>query len=237
MQSPFYPEPPNIQLNLSTDQFEPPRWRKKHEILLVALTAVILQMGVIGIAAVTAFQPATRDALGTQLKAYGFPSYVAGSVCLCIGMAICSLCIEKSTTEFSWNIRFPNKTRMGQNNSTNSNPNNQRAKDKTRSRINCADYPRLIFLQKGQKVQVSITHLCTPSTTLRRDIRCGNTCLMEYQDMKFDPYVILAGPKRYIVTSNRMEEVLQKSVSQPTIIEQGSNRSESSSPDHKNSKV
>ena len=111
------------------------------ETFLAALVAVTLQCGLIIIAAVTTFHGGVRVAVGVIPEPYGFPCYAAGATFLSFGMAICSLTIEQSTGEFSWEV----------------------AEDKPP--------PQLFFLQPSQRVQVStlydptilpLFHFCMP---------------------------------------------------------------------------
>lgn len=155
------PGPPNLQLNLSSDHFEEAWMRKRHELFLAAVAAVILQLGLLAIAAVTVFHEATRNATEFAPKGHGFPAYLIGSLLLAFGMGLCSLAIEQSTTEKKWRV-----------------PEDGRATPDDKLLI----YPRLIWLQQGQTVS----------------------------DQSFKPFAILAGPKRYVITSSRKEDVRDK---------------------------
>ncbi len=135
-----YLDPPNIQLNVSSNTSESP-FKKRFELFLAGLAAVILQCGLIVIAAVTMFYEGARNAIGGA-EVYGFPCYTIGSVLLSIGMAICSLAIEQSTGEREWK-RSKNVTKSNQG------ENEQRQGESN-------ERPQLIFLQPGQRVQVSI---------------------------------------------------------------------------------
>ena len=99
----------------------------RFELLAAAITGVLLQGGLIIIAGATSFYPHIRAALGASIEPYGFPCYAAGSLLLSMGIAVCSLAIEQSTEEHELS--------------------------KTAETAS----PRLIFLQKKQRVQVSTT--------------------------------------------------------------------------------
>lgn len=94
--------PPNLQLNLSSDHFDQNTLRKRHELFLAAVVAVILQTGLLVIAAATTYRlsPGSSDLWTT--KVYGFPCYAAGSVLLSIGTGLCSFIVEHSTIEHAW---------------------------------------------------------------------------------------------------------------------------------------
>lgn len=106
------------------------------EIYVAGLFAVTLQCGLICIAAITVFHPGVKTTIGVEAEVYGFPCYVAGSVLLSAGIAFCSLAIEQTTEERAWEMC-----------------------DK---RTNVGDYPKLVFLQQDQRVQVSETPIPPP---------------------------------------------------------------------------
>lgn len=93
--------PPNIQLNLSSDHFDPTRMHKGGEIFLAATIGFFLQTGLIIIAAVTASRLNSSSSSFLQSSVYGFPCYAAGSLLLCLGTGLCSLIVEHSTDEYS----------------------------------------------------------------------------------------------------------------------------------------
>ncbi|KAF7540966.1 hypothetical protein G7054_g967 [Neopestalotiopsis clavispora] len=94
--------PPNLQLNLSSDHFDGKKLKKWHEIAMAAVTAVLLQISLIVIAAITAFYVGPNASSLLESRIYGFPCYVAGSVLLSLGTALCSFIVEHSTVEYSW---------------------------------------------------------------------------------------------------------------------------------------
>ncbi|KIL90085.1 hypothetical protein FAVG1_06823 [Fusarium avenaceum] len=101
----LFRNPPNIQLNLSSDHFDPTKMDKGGEIFLAAMIGFLLQTGLIAIAAVTAYRVNSSSSSFLQSSVYGFPCYAAGSFLLCCGTGICSLIVEHSTDEYSW--EFP----------------------------------------------------------------------------------------------------------------------------------
>lgn len=122
---------------------------------MTAVLAVTIQIGLLVLAATTILYQPLRDSVGFDPKVYGLPCYLAGSILLSIGVGVCSYAVERNTTEFVWTI--PDS------------PGHPRGEDVV------DQYPRLIFLQKGQTVN----------------------------DQKFDAYELLAGPKRQILASAR----------------------------------
>ncbi|KAH4155455.1 hypothetical protein HBI56_206550 [Parastagonospora nodorum] len=96
--------PPNLQLGLSSDQFENSFPKRGHETFIAALTAVTLQASLVVIATVTVYHDPTRRAIGFQPKAYGYSCYIAGSILLSVGVGICSLVVERNTTEYDWRV-------------------------------------------------------------------------------------------------------------------------------------
>lgn len=125
--------PPNLQLNLSSDHFSASRIKKRHELFSAAVTAIILQAGLIAIAVITVYHEPTRDSLGSAHKPWGLPCYVVGTVLLSVGIGICSRSVERSTTEKSY--RIPGSWSSGY---------------KTAEELHSC--PRLLWLQQDQTV-------------------------------------------------------------------------------------
>ncbi|KAK5652908.1 hypothetical protein OQA88_9386 [Cercophora sp. LCS_1] len=159
------PRPPNLQLNLSSDHFEKAWMRKRHELFLAALFAVVLQLGLIAIAVATVHNETFKSQIRYEPKSYGLSSYVVGSFLLVFGMGLCSLAVEQSTTERSWKVLEKKSEAEGRT------PDDE-----------LKHYPRLVWIQQGQTVS----------------------------DQTFEPYAILAGPKRYVITSSRIEDTKDK---------------------------
>lgn len=129
-----YPDPPNIQINLSSANIGKKARSRQYEMFGFSILAVMIQLGLIAVSAATVFHSQTRTAIGTDPETYGFPCYVTGSVLLSLGMGLCSRSIEQSTTEYAWTLRdknLPKPTKL----------------DKSHL------LPRLIFIQRGQMVQ------------------------------------------------------------------------------------
>ncbi|KAH7244825.1 hypothetical protein B0J15DRAFT_537647 [Fusarium solani] len=94
--------PPNLQLNLSSDHFGQNTLKKRHELILAAVAAVLLQTGLIVIAATIAYRLDPGSSSLFEIKVYGFPCYAAGSLLLSIGTGLGSFIVEHSTIEHSW---------------------------------------------------------------------------------------------------------------------------------------
>jgi hypothetical protein len=176
--------PPNLQLNLSSDPDS--GTQKRIELFVAGTVAVLVQTGLLVIASITVFYHPVRQALDYDPPVYGFPCYVGGSILLALGMALCSLAIEQSTTEYSW-TRDKSQLYSSPNSSAatlDSRKPMERAieittHDRETAKGKLKTQPRLFWLQQSHTVS----------------------------DQSFDPYVILAGPKRYVITSSRVEEV------------------------------
>jgi hypothetical protein len=135
--------PPNLQLGLSSDQFEKGLPKKGHEVFIAAVVAVVLQASLIVIASVTIYHERTRRAISFEPKDYGYPCYIAGSVLLSIGVGICSLAVERNTVEYDWKVLARNKS----------------GEESAHERISAignqtdiSDSPRLLWLQQSQEV-------------------------------------------------------------------------------------
>lgn len=161
--------PPNLQLGLSSNQFEQRYVKKRYEVFLAAVTAVLLQIGLIAIATITVFHQRTRRAIASEPKEYGYPCYIISSVLLSIGIGICSLAVERNTIEHSWRVLQNVQQKKELESSSSLTIDQSESFDSS---------PRLVWLQQTQDVN----------------------------DQAFDGYAILAGPKRYIVTSSRIED-------------------------------
>lgn len=101
--------PPNLQLGLSSNQYDDRLLGKRDEVLIAAVAAVVLQVGLLAIATVTVYHPRTRRAIATEPKDYGYPCYMLGSVLLSIGIGLCSLAVERNTTEHDWRVLKPDR--------------------------------------------------------------------------------------------------------------------------------
>ncbi|KAM0319946.1 hypothetical protein ACHAPQ_010131 [Fusarium lateritium] len=99
-----FSSPPNIQLNISSDHFNTRTMKKGHEILLVATIGILLQTGLIAIAAVTAYRVSPNSSSIMESRVYGFPCYVGGSLLLSLGTGLCSFIVEHTTDEYSWDV-------------------------------------------------------------------------------------------------------------------------------------
>lgn len=119
--------PPNIQLNLASDHFDTSRMRKGHEIFIAATVAILLQTGLIVIAAITAYRVSPSSSI-FESRVYGFPCYAVGSLLLSLGTGLCSFVVEHSTDEYSWEVQDKGKP------------------------VTKANAPQLIWLQQKQKV-------------------------------------------------------------------------------------
>ncbi|KAF4460772.1 hypothetical protein FALBO_12442 [Fusarium albosuccineum] len=93
---PALDNPPNLQLNLSSNHFDSRKLRKRHEIFLAAIAGVLLQTGLIAIAAVAAYHLNPKPSSLFESKAYGFPCYAAGSVLLSLGTGAVN-CAKENT--------------------------------------------------------------------------------------------------------------------------------------------
>ncbi|UPL02498.1 hypothetical protein LCI18_013432 [Fusarium solani-melongenae] len=154
--------PPNLQLNLSSDHFDQNTLKKRHELILAAIAAVLLQTGLIVIAAATAYHLNPGSSSLFEIKVYGFPCYAAGSLLLSIGTGLCSFIVEHSTIEHSWEAV----------NGSGAKTNGEKAEPQKNA-------PRLVWIQRYQTVN----------------------------DQSFKGYIILAGPKRRVITSRRDDDI------------------------------
>jgi hypothetical protein len=102
--------------------------KKRHEIIMAAITAILLQTSLLAIAAITAFYVSPGSSSLFQSRVYGFPCYVAGSILLSLGTGLCPFIVEHSTVEHSWES-LSGKEPVG-----------------------LTDAPRLVWLQQKQTV-------------------------------------------------------------------------------------
>ncbi|KAJ4303131.1 hypothetical protein N0V90_002023 [Kalmusia sp. IMI 367209] len=170
--------PPNLQLNVSSGRSS--REERTAELFVAAIAALILQLALLVIAAITVYHKPTKAAIGYEPQPYGLPCYITGSVLLFLGMSICSYAIESSTVEFMWKRRSRGSGTLEPNPAkVRSKRHEQSHRKKSNNETDDSEYPRLIWLQQSQRVN----------------------------DQSFSSYVILGGSKRYVVTSSRQEDV------------------------------
>lgn len=94
--------PPNFQLNQTSDQFGRCWEKKDAEILLAAIIGILLQIGLIVIAAMVAYRIRSNSSDLFETKPCEFSCYAAGSVLLSLGTGLCSFIVERSTDEYFW---------------------------------------------------------------------------------------------------------------------------------------
>ncbi|KAJ4401067.1 hypothetical protein N0V91_008208 [Didymella pomorum] len=76
-------------------------------------------------------------------KSYGYPCYIAGSVLLSLGIAVCSLAVERNTVEYDWKVLTKRKA------GDESAPGNSSV---SMAQARKATSPRLLWLQQSQEV-------------------------------------------------------------------------------------
>nr|GFD53657.1 hypothetical protein [Tanacetum cinerariifolium] len=81
--------PPDLQFGLSSDDFNKGRSKKHHEAFLAAVAAVLIQTSLIVTATLTVYHQPTRRSTSSEPKSYGYPCYLAGSLLLPSGIALC----------------------------------------------------------------------------------------------------------------------------------------------------
>jgi hypothetical protein len=89
------------------------------------------------------YHPRTRQAIGFEPKSYGYPCYIAGSVLLSLGIAVCSLAVERNTVEYDWKVLTKRKA------GDESAPGNSSV---SMAQARKATSPRLLWLQQSQEV-------------------------------------------------------------------------------------
>ncbi|KAF1950413.1 hypothetical protein CC80DRAFT_482849 [Byssothecium circinans] len=131
--------PPNLQLNVSSGKSSTER--KAVELFIAVVVALVLQLSLLVIAAVTVYHEPTRRRIKYESQRYGLPCYLVGSGFLFVGMALCSCAIESSTTEFTWKRRCEGSD-GGKSHKTKG---EREQEKKNRS-------PRLIWVQQTQRI-------------------------------------------------------------------------------------
>ncbi|PGH17795.1 hypothetical protein AJ79_00936 [Helicocarpus griseus UAMH5409] len=175
---------PNLQLNQYSDK--PSINHNDGWLFGAAATGIILQVGVLVIAGITVYHGPTKAAIGQKNDVYGFPFFLSGTVVLVFGMLLCSWVIERSTEEIFWKTNIDRDesctdptTRSTQNIkssiSTSSPGEGRNSKEDDLTKNQNLKFPHLIWLQRKHVVN----------------------------DQAFDPFVILGGAKKGILTSCR----------------------------------
>lgn len=169
--------PPNLQLGLSSGQFPEHFPKKGHETFIAAVVAVSIQLSLIAIATITVYHTRTRQSIGTEPQTYGYPCYITGSILLSMGVAICSVAVERSTEEHNWTV-YP-RVHQKHGRSSMDASSTERGVFQDKPDKSGKDHPRLLWLQQSQEVN----------------------------DQFFNGYAVLAGPKHHIITSSRIEDM------------------------------
>jgi hypothetical protein len=98
--------PPNLQLNLTPDYADHRQHYKRiAELYAVAFVAVLLQVGLVVLAAATVYYEPLKKSIPYDSQSYGLPCYAAGTALLCVGMGICSYAVERNSVEMEWTVR------------------------------------------------------------------------------------------------------------------------------------
>lgn len=98
---------PNLQLNLPMTS--PSHRKSLEELWWAAAVALVIQMAVTIISAVTTFHGPTRKTVGRPQAEYWFWFFIGGTVCLNLSMMLCSWIIEKRTREYVWRANSETK--------------------------------------------------------------------------------------------------------------------------------
>ncbi|KAF5706856.1 hypothetical protein FGLOB1_7208 [Fusarium globosum] len=95
------------------EHFDTSRIGKAAETFIAAVVAILLQTGLIAIAAITAYRVSPNSSSIFESRTYGFPCYAVGSLLLSIGTGLCSFIVEHSTDEYSWELSGDNTSDRG----------------------------------------------------------------------------------------------------------------------------
>jgi hypothetical protein len=88
---------PNLHLNATTERAS--GTGRRVELLSAVIASLILQVGLLVIAGTTATLVSKYEP-----KPWGLPCYLTGSILLVMGMLACSVAIERSTEEYTWQL-------------------------------------------------------------------------------------------------------------------------------------
>lgn len=91
---------PNLHLNATAERDSGKR--RRVELLSAVLASLTLQIGLLVIAGTTSTFISKYEP-----KPWGLPCYITGSILLVIGMLACSVAIERSTEEYTWQLSNP----------------------------------------------------------------------------------------------------------------------------------
>jgi hypothetical protein len=148
---------PNFQLNLPKSLSS---YRSTvRELWFAAAAGIVIQITVVLISTITLHHPSVKTVIGEPKSKYGFWLFIAGTLCLNMGMFLCAWVIDQNTRDLVW--RKPTIPGLAPVPNKEDSHNNQF---------------HLFWLQQGHTVN----------------------------DQKFDPYLILGGLKREMLTSSRI---------------------------------
>lgn len=89
---------PNMALNLS-DCSSVKHGRK---LFLLSLLSTLVQVAVLVVSALSVHYAPMTSLVGEEVTSHGFPVFVTGTVCLVMGMMLCSWTIDGGTSELAW---------------------------------------------------------------------------------------------------------------------------------------
>lgn len=185
--------PPNIHLNAAPTKVTSKA--KTHELRGSFFCAVILQLGLLVIAAVTVYHKHTRNSIGHDAKPWGFPCYVGGSVLLFLSMFICSVVVEVSTKELKW-------TRVNKPSDTEKEDQGQKKADSDQQK---SDHSSAVLLNHDDRTHQAQGNKQSGLIDPRKPRVLWIQPQQRINDQAFDPLIYPGGARNHIITSSRQD--------------------------------
>jgi hypothetical protein len=91
---------PNLQLNLPKLLLS--YQSTVRELWFAAIAGIVIQIAVVLISTITLYHPSVKSVIGEPKSKYGFWLFMAGTLCLNMGMFLCAWVIDQGTRDLVW---------------------------------------------------------------------------------------------------------------------------------------
>ncbi|KAF1959247.1 ankyrin [Byssothecium circinans] len=204
---------PNLQLNLPSNL-------SSHkgtigELWCAAALAIFLQLSVMVVSAVTSFHPRIQQSIGRPQMNFGFWLFIAGTLCLNLGMILCSFVIEQSTREWAWRKTTRGLQLLGPEKEGDLSIDSvENSSEEAQSKSPVLTKTKTIAQgqRSSSKEHSNDANRADPSKELPPLQLFWMQQKHSVNDQDFDPFLILGGHKDEILTSSRLKHEPWKTI-------------------------
>ncbi|KAF2449915.1 ankyrin [Karstenula rhodostoma CBS 690.94] len=206
---------PNLQLNLPS--YLPSHKATIGELWCAAVLAVFLQLSVVVVSAVTSFHPRIQQTIGRPQMNFGFWLFIAGTLCLNLGMILCSFVIEQSTREWAWRKTTRGLQLLGPEKEGDLSINSVKDSSKeSQSRSQVVAKTKTNAIAQRQQSSSKEDSNEVSRADVSKELPPLQLFWMQQKhtvsDQDFDPFLILGGHKDEILTSSRLDHEKWKTI-------------------------